>query len=168
MTDPTTSDAADGFAARVQQMHVPEPKADREVLLLWVGAGIVAVGLLLIVAGYWGASGTEYQIDQIPYALSGGGLGLALVVLGTGLILRFSLARLFRYWLARLVYEHQVQTDRTVEALGRIEALLGGAAPSSPAPAAPPAAAGRRSVDGQGSEAPRRRTEPLRAEPLES
>lgn len=165
MTDPTTSDAADGFAARVQQMHVPEPKADREALLLKVGAALVVVGLVLVFAGYWGASGTSNYLDQIPYALSGGAGGLGLIVIGSALVTRFSLARLFRYWLARVVYEHQVQTDRTVEALGRIEALLGGGGASA-APAAP--AAGRRQVDGAAPEPPRRRTEPLRAEPLES
>lgn len=64
-------------------------------------------------------------------------------------MIRFSLARLFRFWLARITYEHQVQTDRTVEALGRIEAALAGGrgAPASPGPGradgtVPPAPAG--------------------------
>lgn len=121
MNQPTTDD----FAARVQQMRVPEPRADREALLLKLGAALVVVGLVLVAAGYWGASGTASVAEQVPYAISGGAGGLALVVVGAALITRFSLARLMRYWLARVVYEHQVQTDRTVEALGRIEQLLG-------------------------------------------
>lgn len=120
MNQPT----ADDFAARVQQMRVPEPKADREALLLKLGAALVVVGLVLVAAGYWGASGTASVAEQVPYAISGGAGGLALVVVGAALITRFSLARLMRYWLARVVYEHQVQTDRTVEALGRIEQVL--------------------------------------------
>jgi hypothetical protein len=40
------------------------------------------------------------------------------------LFLRFSLARLLRFWLARLVVEQQAQTDRVVDALARIEAKL--------------------------------------------
>lgn len=120
MNQPT----ADDFAARVQQMRVPEPKADREALLLKLGAALVVVGLVLVAAGYWGASGTTSVAEQVPYAISGGAGGLALVVVGAALITRFSLARLMRYWLARVVYEHQVQTDRTVEALGRIEQVL--------------------------------------------
>ena len=52
--------------------------------------------------------------------------------------MRFSMARLFRFWLARLLAEHGQQTDRTVDALGRIEAGLSGSAlgGSSTGPAA--------------------------------
>jgi hypothetical protein len=108
--------------------------------------------------------------EQVPYAISGGAGGLGLIVVGAALITRFSLARLFRFWLARVVYEHQVQTDRTVDALGRIEDALTGRAPAARAPAAPPAASGRPepTADGGDPERPRRRTEPLRAEPLDS
>ncbi|HXH56069.1 hypothetical protein [Iamia sp.] len=140
MTDTTPSDTmpaddapSDGFAGRVQQMHVPEPKADREALLLKVGTALVAVGVVLILFAWYQASGTPSVAEQIPYAISGGLTGLALVIIGSALVIRFSLARLFRFWLARIVYEHQVQTDRTVEALGRIESALnrrgGGSSP---------------------------------------
>lgn len=126
MTDTKSSDAADGFAARVQDVHVPEPKADREAMLLKVGFGLVVVGIVSILAAWFQAAGTALASEQIPYAISGGLIGLSLVILGSALIIRFSLARLFRFWLARIIYEHQVQTDRTVEALGRIESVLGG------------------------------------------
>lgn len=126
MTDMKPSDAADGFAARVQDVHVPEPKADREAMLLKVGFGLVVAGILSILVAWFQAAGTGLASEQIPYAISGGLIGLSLVILGSALIIRFSLARLFRFWLARIIYEHQVQTDRTVEALGRIESALGG------------------------------------------
>lgn len=189
MTDTSAAGAGSGspagFAARVDQIHVPEPNADRERLMLILGGVLVAVGLVAVLVGYWGASGTSSPAEQIPYALSGGAFGLGLIVLGCALITRFSLARLFRFWLARTLAEHQSQTDRTVEALGRIEALLaagaaGGAAgvPSAPAAGATAgAAATTPSVDvtasGDGSTSsssdttPRVRREPLRAEPLE-
>ncbi|NLV55554.1 MAG: hypothetical protein GXY13_08080 [Acidimicrobiales bacterium] len=124
MTAMPTDGSPDDLAARVQRLHVPEPKADREALLLKVGFVLVLVGLILVGAGYWGASGTAKVAEQIPYAISGGAGGLALVVVGAALIMRYSLARLFRYWLVRTLYEHQVQTDRTVEALARVEAAL--------------------------------------------
>lgn len=126
MTDTSPSQAEDGFASRVGDIHVPEPKADREALLLKLGGVLVAAGIVAILVAYFGASGTTVASEQIPYAISGGLIGLALVILGSALIIRFSLARLFRYWLARILYEHQVQTDRTVDALGRIEAVLAG------------------------------------------
>ncbi|CAN5750003.1 MAG: hypothetical protein ACR2JF_00615 [Iamia sp.] len=133
MTDPTPTDGTEGFAARVQQLHVPEPKADREALLLKVGAGLAVLGVVLIFVAWFQASGTDSVAEQVPFAISGGLIGLALVIFGSALVIRYSLARLFRFWLARMLYEHQVQTDRTVEALGRIEAVLGGQSPRAPA-----------------------------------
>lgn len=165
MTDTSAAGAPAGFAERVDQIHVPEPNADRERLMLIVGGVLVAVGLVAVLVGYWGASGTSSPAEQIPYALSGGAFGLGLIVLGCALVTRFSLARLFRFWLARLLAEHQMQTDRTVEVLERIEAVLAASAgvaagSSSSAP-----------VDVTTTEAentaPRVRREPLRAQPLE-
>jgi hypothetical protein len=163
MTDPTTSGGPAGLADRVNQIHVPEPNADRERMMLIVGGVLVAIGIVAVLIGYWGASGTSSPAEQIPYALSGGALGLALVVLGCALITRFSLARLFRFWLARIVHEHQVQTDRSVEVLERIETLLaGGAAP--PTSSAPPVDV---TSSNSSEDTPRVRREPLRADPLE-
>ena len=76
--------------------------------------------------GEVGGAGQANLAEQIPYLISGGLFGIALVVTGTGLVMRYSLARLFRFWLARLVAEHSQQTDRTVDALGRIETALDG------------------------------------------
>ena len=164
MTDPTTSGGPAGLADRVNQIHVPEPNADRERLMLIVGGVLVGAGIVAVLVGYYGASGTTNVYEQVPYALSGGALGLGLIVLGCALITRFSLARLFRFWLARTLHEHQVQTDRTVEALGRIEALLaGGAVPSVPAAPVDVTSSG----SDPSEETHRVRREPLRAEPLE-
>jgi len=126
----TPNPSTDGdFADRVQGIHVPEPNADRERTLMIVGAVLIGLGVILVLVGYWGASGTAVVAEQIPYAISGGALGLALVVLGSALVMRFSLARLLRFWLARVIHEHTAQTDRTVEALGRIESALRDGAP---------------------------------------
>ncbi len=48
-------------------------------------------------------------------------MGVAVAILGLGLFLRYSLANFLRFWLARLSYEQQAQTDR----------LLAGLAPGS-------------------------------------
>ena len=129
MTDTDTSGnprPADRLEAGVQALRVPEPRTDRESLLMKVGVAVVVLGAVCIGLGWWGASGTANLAEQIPYLISGGLFGVALVVAGTGLVMRYSMARLFRYWLARVVAESSQQTDRTVDALGRIETALGG------------------------------------------
>jgi hypothetical protein len=130
MTDPSTP--ADRLEAAVQALPVPEPRTDREVLLLRAGVALVVLGGLIIGLGWWGASGTANLAEQIPYLISGGLFGVAVVIAGTGLVMRYSLARLFRFWLARIVAESSVQTDRTVDALGRIEQALGGTRSGTP------------------------------------
>jgi hypothetical protein len=116
---------AERLETGVRRLHVPEPRTDRETLLLRAGVAIVVLGGVCIGLGWWGASGTANLAEQIPYLISGGLFGIALVIAGTGLVMRYSLARLFRYWLARLLAEHSLQTDRTVDALDRIEQVLG-------------------------------------------
>ena len=81
--------------------------------------------MILVLVGWFGASGTTDFTAQVPYLISGGILGLTLSVVGAALFLRYSLARYFRYWLMRLIYEERTSTDREVDALGRIEKLLG-------------------------------------------
>ncbi|MEZ5138031.1 MAG: hypothetical protein R2702_09520 [Acidimicrobiales bacterium] len=125
MSDPTPTNAADRLTEGIDELHVPEPSADAESLLLKLGVALPVIGVVLILLAYWNASGSKYVADQVPMLLSGGVLGLGLAIIGLGLFLRFSLARLLRFWLARLIVEQQEQTDRVVEALGRIEAKLG-------------------------------------------
>ena len=124
MTEPTAN-PADRLEEGVEELRVPEPSADAESLLMKVGLALPVIGVILIVVAYWNASGTAYVADQVPMLISGGILGLGLAIIGLGLFIRFSLAWLLRFWLARLVVEQQAQTDRLVEALGRIEAKLG-------------------------------------------
>jgi hypothetical protein len=52
-----------------------------------LGCVLIAGGLAAIVIGWLGVSGTVYVGLQIPYLVSGAALGLALVIVGTGLLL---------------------------------------------------------------------------------
>jgi hypothetical protein len=110
--------------AGVETLRVPEPSGDAEALLMKLGVALPVVGVILIVIAYWNASGSAYVADQVPMLISGGLLGLGLAIIGLGLFIRYSLARLLRFWLARLVVEQQAQTDRVVEALARVEDAL--------------------------------------------
>lgn len=127
MTDLTAANepsAADRLELGVEDLHVPEPSADAEGILLKIGLILPVIGVILIVIAYWNASGSKYVADQVPMLISGGILGIGLAIIGVGLFIRFSLARLLRFWLARMVVEQQTQTDRVVDALARIEAKL--------------------------------------------
>ena len=132
MTDTPSSTAADRLESGVADLHVPEPSADTEALLLKLGVGLPVVGVVLILLGWWNASGSKYVADQVPMLISGGILGLGLAVVGLGLFLRFSLGRIMRFWLARFVVEQQAQTDRVVEALARVELAVRDATTDAP------------------------------------
>ena len=77
-----------------------------------LGATLVAGGIVAIVIGYLGASGTVHVGLQVPYLLSGGLLGLALVVFGSSLMVAHALGRQARL-LRKLIDEVQ-----ELEALG--------------------------------------------------
>lgn len=48
---------------------------------------VIALGLLAILIGYNGAAGYTALSAQFPYLISGGILGLSLIVVGTGLLI---------------------------------------------------------------------------------
>jgi hypothetical protein len=84
---------------------------------LMVLAGVLApLGLVLVLVGWNGAAHTPNLYEQIPYAISGGLLGLGLVFLGSMFY--------FAHWLTELVKEHRAQSAAVVEAIGRLEDVL--------------------------------------------
>jgi hypothetical protein len=60
--------------------------AERDRLATMVSIGLVAFGFLLMGFGWYGASGKNFIQQQFPYLLSGGLPGLALTLLGGGII----------------------------------------------------------------------------------
>ena len=87
-----------------------------DVYLFLAGAVLVPFGVLVIILGWYGASHTGYVFDQIPYMISGGLIGLGLVLVGS--------FAYFAYWLTRMFHQQREQTDRTVAVLERLEARL--------------------------------------------
>ena len=84
--------------------------------MLILGGVLMPLGFLLIILGWVGASRTPLPFEQTPYLISGGILGLALVI-GGGFIY-------FAYWQTLRVRESREQAEQLVLALGRLEALL--------------------------------------------
>lgn len=51
-----------------------------------VGLALVALGLLAVAFGWNGAAGQRTVLEQVPYLLSGGMIGLSLVILGAAVM----------------------------------------------------------------------------------
>ncbi|MDQ6697515.1 MAG: hypothetical protein M3Z46_08675 [Actinomycetota bacterium] len=144
--DPSVQQSAQTTTDRLErditELRVPEPTADVERALIRIGMALPIVGLVIVGVAWYGASGTGYVADQLPYLISGGVGGLALILIGIALFLRYSVTHLIRFGVARVVHEQQAQADRIVEAMGSLEAAIrtaNGVAPTAPAqPAANP------------------------------
>lgn len=83
------------------------------IILLGVGV-VLAIGGAIRVASFGDSPG-----DQRAILAQGSFLGIALVIVGAALFVRFSLARYMRFWLIRLTYESRANTDRIVDAIDR-------------------------------------------------
>ena len=121
------ADPAADLAAGIRALRIRTGALNIDRVLLIVGGVLLPLGLLLIVLAWLGASHTVLLFEQIPYMISGGLLGLALVFIG-GFVY-------FTYWQTLLVREGRDQSKRVEELLLRIESHLASGA-VTPAPAA--------------------------------
>lgn len=117
------------FRKEIAGMRIRTPEAENERWLLIGGVVAMAVGVGLIAAGWYGASGTTIIVDALSYLISGGLLGLGSIVIGAALFVRYSTTRYLRYWLVRMIYEDQASTDRVVEASESVERSIGSLRP---------------------------------------
>lgn len=95
------------------------PDGSRDRWLLVAGGVLLPLGLLLVMVGWFGVSSTPLVFEQLPYLVSGGLLGVGLVVTG-GFVY-------FSYWQTLLVRDGRAQQAHLGElsaSVLRIEALL--------------------------------------------
>ncbi len=102
--------------------------------MLVVGGTLIPLGIIVVLLGWLGASDTVLLFEQVPYLISGGMLGLALV--GAGGFVYFA------YWLTVMVRENRTGREELTGALLRMEALMSEQAQSMAAAAAPKARKG--------------------------
>jgi hypothetical protein len=121
-TEPTTNGAGSRqqrLAAAVQNLRTRQSLSsipvDRWVLI--AGAIMVPLGVALILLGWYGASHKALIIQQFPYLISGGILGLGLMFTGG--------FAYFGYWVTRLVQENRAHTRELIAAIDRLAALAG-------------------------------------------
>ena len=120
MMQSMTSAAAENGATRVEEfkaeiadMKLRDPASGRDRQLLMLGVVLLIAGVVVTVIAYFMSHGTTNDLtqrDAIIVALA----GVAVTIAGGALFLRYSLATFLRFWLARLIYEQQAQTDRIV------------------------------------------------------
>lgn len=103
----------DRFDEGVRTLRVGRTAVKLEERLLMVIGGILApVGVIVVLLGWVGASRTPHVFEQVPYLISGGLLGVALVFLGAFFY--------FAHWLTQLVKEHREQSQQLVAAVAQL------------------------------------------------
>ncbi len=113
------SDRMAAFEAEIASLRLKGGDAGSENQLLRAGVAGMGLGVVLAVAGAALMSSTATASAQRAYMVQGAMLGLALLVVGAALFIRYSLGRYLRFWMIRLVHEERANTDRLIEAIER-------------------------------------------------
>jgi len=119
----TLSDSVHGARGRL--------RFDVRQVLLVGGAVCIGFGFVAIVFGWYGAAHSAYLFEEIPYLISGGLLGVALVA-GGGFLF-------FAAWIVRLLEENRRHAARVERTLDRVDRVLAAVATDAAAAAAFPA-----------------------------
>ena len=108
------------FSDEVAQLQLRAARGDRERLFLAAGVVALVVGIVLTVVGGISASGSAVAADQTAAIATGSYIGIALLIAGAALFIRYSVGRMLRFWLVRLVHEQRTETDRLIAAIERL------------------------------------------------
>lgn len=112
------------FRSEVDGLKLKGSSGQGEQRLLLLGVALTVVGIVLAIVGavQVGASGGS-PADQRAFMAQGSFMGLALIIAGAALFVRYSMARFMRFWLIRLTFESRANTDRIVDAIERAAGL---------------------------------------------
>lgn len=114
-------DRIESFTEEIGNLKLRGANADRERSLFVVGWISLVAGVIIAVFGGVQASGTTNAADQWAAIATGSLIGLALVIFGAALFVRYSMGRFMRFWLVRLVHEQRSETDRLIEAIKELK-----------------------------------------------
>jgi hypothetical protein len=106
------------FKREIADMRLRDPATSRDRMLLRGGVALMVIGVGFAIAGYFGSHNTTNPLSQRDYIITAL-IGLSLTVAGGAVFVRYSIAQFLRFWLARLSYEQQRQTDRLIDSLKR-------------------------------------------------
>jgi uncharacterized membrane protein len=113
-----TQQRVEEFKQEIADMRLRDPATARDRMLLRGGVVLMVVGIAVAIGAYAVSHGTTNTLLQNDMVITSV-IGLAVTVAGAALFLRYSMAQFLRFWLARLSYEQQHQTDRLIESLKR-------------------------------------------------
>ena len=84
--------------------------------LEWIGMALIVFGFVCILLGWYGAANSPYLYEEVPYVISGGLLGVALVI-GGGVLVRCA-------WSMRQIEEERRNALAIVRSVDRLERIL--------------------------------------------
>ena len=80
-----------------------------QVVLFAAGAILMPLGVIAIMLGWYGVAHTKYQYNQLPYVVSGGLLGVGLIMLGGFLY--------FGAWLAKVANDQRESSRQLADTM---------------------------------------------------
>jgi hypothetical protein len=119
VSDKASSRQAAALVDAIARIRVRARAIKIEQILLVLGGVAMPAGILVIIVGWYGAAHTFRTYAQLDYLISGGLLGLGLVIFGGFCY--------FGYWLTRMVQllrTNQTQERESLDTLERISAQL--------------------------------------------
>ncbi|HWD54516.1 MAG TPA: hypothetical protein VG346_05305 [Acidimicrobiales bacterium] len=84
--------------------------------LEWIGMALIVFGFVCILLGWYGAANSPFLYEEVPYLISGGLLGVALVI-GGGVLVRCA-------WSMRQIEEERRNALAIVRSVDRLERIL--------------------------------------------
>ena len=127
VTVSSAAPAADPFATAARRTSVRDRLRVPDQAMALAAAVLLPLGLVLVVLSWWGAARTPYLFEQVPYLISGGLLGLGLVITG-GFVL-------FGSWVSRTSQQQQALTLELLEAVREVRDEVAGLQGAGAAPA---------------------------------
>ena len=126
--------AAGGVAVRNSAAARDQRYQKVQVILFVVGAALMPLGIVAIFVAWYGVAHSHYEYDQLTYIVSGGVLGVGLVLLGGFLY--------FGAWLAKVANDQKESASRLADTLLVLADLAARGPAQAAAAGQPPADAG--------------------------